>query len=111
MLVEIRTEFSVSTGTRLPDEGNANIRQRDSGHLVVSYDRRGFGLIKTSISTAARARSEFMSKLFADGAYAHQLEPRDEGKDSWTKCQGFKPDLRNSDVRHYRGASGDATLV
>jgi hypothetical protein len=21
--------------TRLPDEGNANIRQRDSGHLVV----------------------------------------------------------------------------
>jgi len=52
-----------------------------------------------------------MSKLFADGAYAHQLEPRDEGEDSWTKCQGFKPDLRNSDVRHYRGASGDATLV
>ena len=36
---------------------------------------------------------------------APALEPRDEGEGSWTKCQGFKPDLRNSDVRHYRGAS------
>ena len=28
---------------------------------------------------------------------------RHEGEGSWTKCQGFKPDLRNSVVRHYRG--------
>ena len=37
-----------------------------------SYDRRGFGLIKPSTSTVARARDEVMSKLFDDGAYAHQ---------------------------------------
>ena len=53
-----------------------------------------------------------MSKLFDDGAYAHQaLEPRDEEEGSWTKYQGFKPDLRNSVVRHYRGASGNTALV
>jgi hypothetical protein len=45
------------------------------------------------------------------GGRAPALEPRDEGEGSWTKCQGFKPDLRNSVVRHYRGASGDAALV
>ena len=32
----------------------------------------GLGLIKPSISTAARARDEARSKLFDDGAYAHQ---------------------------------------
>jgi hypothetical protein len=37
------------------------------------------------------------------GVCAPALEPRDEGEGSWTKCQGFKPDLRNSAVRHYRG--------
>src|SRR6516164_10961499 len=59
-------------GTRLPDGGNANIRQRDSGHLVVPATGRGFGLIKPSTSTVARARDEVMSKLFDGGAYAHQ---------------------------------------
>jgi hypothetical protein len=33
---------------------------------------RGLGLIKPSISTAARARDEARSKLFEDGAYVHQ---------------------------------------
>ena len=32
------------------------------------------------------------------GVCAPALEPRDEGEGSWTKCQGFKPDLRNSVV-------------
>jgi len=32
----------------------------------------GLGLIKPSISTAARARDEVTSKLFDDGAYVHQ---------------------------------------
>ena len=40
------------------------------------------------------------------GVCAPALEPRDEGEGSWTKCQGFKPDLRNSAVRHYRGGLG-----
>ena len=44
-----------------------------SRHLGdIEIDRRGLGLIKPSISTAARARDEGMSKLFDDGAYAHQ---------------------------------------
>jgi hypothetical protein len=67
-------------------------------------DRRGLGLIKPSTSTAARARNEAMSKpIRRRGVRAPALEPRDEGEGSWTKCQGFKPDLRNSVVRHYRG--------
>jgi hypothetical protein len=37
------------------------------------------------------------------GVRVPALEPRDEGKGSWTKCQGFKADLRNSAVWHYRG--------
>ena len=44
-----------------------------------------------------------MSKSFAGGAYANQrLNLEDEGEGSWTKGQGFKPDPRNSAVRHYR---------
>ena len=46
------------------------------------------------------------------GAYVYQrLEPRGEWEGSWTKCQGFKPDLRNSDVRHYRVASRNVSAV
>src|SRR6267143_2848264 len=40
------------------------------------------------------------------GVRAPALKPRSEGEGSWTKCQGFKPDLRNSAVRHYRGGHG-----
>src|SRR5713226_1136877 len=39
------------------------------------------------------------------GVCAPALEPRGEWEGSRTKCQGFKPDLGNSAVRHYRGAS------
>ena len=53
-----------------------------------------------------------MSKSFAGGAYANQrLNLEDEGEGSWTKGQGFKPDPRNSAVRHYRGASGNVAMV
>jgi hypothetical protein len=45
------------------------------------------------------------------GVRAPALEPWDEGKGSWTKYQGFKPDLRNSAVRHYRGATGNVATV
>jgi hypothetical protein len=44
------------------------------------------------------------------GVRAPALDPRDEGEGSWTKCQGFKPDLRNSVVRHYRGGLGKGSL-
>src|SRR5271167_682256 len=39
------------------------------------------------------------------------LKPRDEGEGTRTKCQDFKPDLRNSAVRHYRGASQNVAVV
>src|SRR5712692_5412639 len=34
------------------------------------------------------------------------LEPQGEWEGSSTRGQGFKPDLRNSAVRHYRGGLG-----
>ena len=37
------------------------------------------------------------------GVRAPALEPRGEGEGSPTRFQGFKPDLGNSAVRHYRG--------
>jgi len=39
------------------------------------------------------------------------LEPRGEWEGSRTKCQGFKPDLGNSAVRHYRGAFENVAMV
>ncbi len=39
------------------------------------------------------------------------LKPRGDWEGSWTKCQGFKPDLGNSAVRHYRGASGNVAMA
>src|SRR6266852_5826765 len=38
------------------------------------------------------------------------LEPRGEWEGPRTRCQGFKPDLRNSAVRHYRGASENVAM-
>src|ERR1700680_2888785 len=39
------------------------------------------------------------------GVCVPALEPRGEEEGSQTRCQDFKPDLGNSAVRHYRGAS------
>jgi hypothetical protein len=39
------------------------------------------------------------------------LEPRGEWEGSRTRCQDFKPDLGNSAVRHYRGASENVAMV
>ena len=53
-----------------------------------------------------------MSKPFEVGAYVHQrLNLAANGKASRTKCQGFKPDLGNSAVRHYRGAFENVAMV
>jgi hypothetical protein len=41
----------------------------------------------------------------SSGVCEPALEPRGEWEGERTKCQGFKPDLGNSAVRHYRGAS------
>jgi hypothetical protein len=47
-----------------------------------------------------------VSKPFGVGAYAYQrLNLVAKGKAHGRNSQGFKPDLRNSAVRHYRGAS------
>src|SRR5271169_3103647 len=39
------------------------------------------------------------------------LEPRYEWEGSQTRGQGFKPDLGNSAVRHYRGAFENVAMV
>jgi len=39
------------------------------------------------------------------------LEPRGEREGLRTRYQGFKPDLRNSAVRHYRGAFENVAMV
>jgi hypothetical protein len=39
------------------------------------------------------------------------LEPRCEWEGSRTSNQDFKPDLGNSAVRHYRGASGNVAMA
>src|SRR5271169_1649199 len=39
------------------------------------------------------------------------LEPRYEWEGSRTRGQGFKPDLGNSAVRHYRGAFENVAMV
>jgi PAS domain S-box-containing protein len=45
------------------------------------------------------------------GVCAPALKPRGEWEGSRTKCQGFKPDLGNSAVRHYRGAFKNVARV
>src|ERR1700719_4371782 len=45
------------------------------------------------------------------GVCAPALKPRGEWEGSRTKCQDFKPDLGNSAVRHYRGASENVAMV
>jgi hypothetical protein len=45
------------------------------------------------------------------GVCAPALEPRGEWEGSRTKCQDFKPDLGNSAVRHYRGASETVAMA
>src|SRR6266478_9344522 len=45
------------------------------------------------------------------GVCAPALEPRGEWEGSRTRCQGFKPDLGNSAVRNYRGASENVAMV
>src|SRR5262249_5279495 len=39
------------------------------------------------------------------------LEPRGEWEGSRTRGQGFKPDLGNPAVRHYRGASENVVMA
>jgi len=45
------------------------------------------------------------------GVCAPALEPRGEWEGFRKRCQGFKPDLGNSAVRHYRGASGNVAMA
>src|SRR6266705_401118 len=47
----------------------------------------------------------------SQGVCEPALEPRGEWEGSRTRCQDFKPDLGNSAVRHYRGASENVAMV
>jgi hypothetical protein len=53
-----------------------------------------------------------VSKPFDVGAYAYQrLNLVAKGKAHGRNSQGFKPDLGNSAVRHYRGAFENVAMV
>ena len=53
-----------------------------------------------------------MSKPIGVGAYAYQrLNLMTKGKAHGRNSQGFKPDLGNSAVRHYRGAFENVAMV
>ena len=53
-----------------------------------------------------------MSKPFGVGAYAYQrLNLVAKGKAHGRNRQGFKPDLGNSAVRHYRGAFENVAMM
>ena len=98
--------------TRLSDDGKCQHPAKGLWALGGSYDRRGLGLIKPGIPNRSQGQGRsYEQTLRRRGVCAPALEPWDEEEGSWTKCQGFKPDLRNSVVRHYRGASGNAALV
>ena len=45
------------------------------------------------------------------GVCVPALEPHGEREGLPTRYQGFKPDLRNSAVRHYRGASENVAMA
>jgi hypothetical protein len=62
-------------------------------------------LDKTERYTGKGLWSEAVSKPWNEEAYASQrLNLAVPWEGSWTKGQGFEPDLRNSAVRDYRGA-------
>jgi len=92
-------------GTRLYDGGNADIVQRDSGYLAVP-----------SFSTVAghRTGEQPMSEVERGcgqtrevGAYANQSLNLTQLERPMEESQDSEPDLRNSAVRDYRGASGN----
>jgi len=96
-------------GTRLYDGGNTDIVQRDSGYLAVP-----------SFSTVAghRTGEQPMSEVERGcgqtrevGAYANQSLNLTQLERPMEESQDSEPDLRNSAVRDYRGASGNVVLV
>src|ERR1019366_1938492 len=97
-------------GSRLPDGGNANIRHKGLWVLGGSMFSAVVG------HRADRSRTHEMElsceqTIRSRGVCAPALEPRGEGEGSRTRRQGFKPDLGNSAVRHYRGASENVAMV
>jgi len=58
-----------------------------------------------------RRWNEAVGKPESWGVCESALKPRGVWEGSWRIGQGSKPDLRNSAVRDYRGASGNAARV
>src|SRR5215471_16754798 len=78
--------------------------QRGSGHLVVSLSTPRSDTVP-EVSRRWR-RNEAVGKPGTIGANCESaLKPRAAWEGLRKKCQGPKPDLRNSAVRDYRGAS------
>jgi hypothetical protein len=63
----------------------------------------------------AQSRRGNGTRLWANrgrrGVWEPALKPRPSWEGPWKIGQGFKPDLGNLAVRHYRGASGNVATV
>jgi len=88
-------------GSRLPDRGNTNIRQRDSGYWWVHFQRGGRTLSRDKPTHAMELSCEQTMGSWAVCEPA--LEPLCEWEGLRTRCQDFKPDLGNSAVEHDQG--------
>ena len=96
-------------GTRLYDGGNTDIVQRDSGYLAVP---------PISAVAGHRTGDQPMPEVERGcgqtrkvGAYANQCLNLTQLERPMEESQDSEPDLRNSAVRDYRGASGNAAKV
>jgi hypothetical protein len=77
-----------------------------------SYNWRGLGLIKPGIPNRRQGQGRSCGPTNRRrGVCAPALKLRGGWEGSQRKCQGFKPDLGNSAVRHYRGASENVVTV
>ena len=76
------------------------------------YDRRGLGLIKPGTPNRSQGQGRSSEQTRYPGVDANQrLSSGGIWEGSWTTDQDFKPDLRNSAVRDYRGATSDVATV
>src|SRR5215475_2987865 len=94
-------------GPRFPNGGNTRVGQRGSGHLAAFLSRMAAGLINPAHTQVTALGGEAVGKLGVAGVHANQrLNLSTPWEGLRMICQGFKPDLGNPAVRHYRGASG-----
>jgi hypothetical protein len=85
-------------------------RLRAEGH-VAPADKLHRLLHEVAWTTGSELIGELRLAILTFQLSMPALEPRGEWEGSRTKCQGFKPDLGNSAVRHYRGAPENVAMA